>query len=167
MFQTIAGVVTARLVEAFAKERWIKRAIYILIIVMIGFQGLLLAGVPLAPMRLFLLVWALAGIVYFGWRARQGAVTEKPAARVWLLRLVMVVFAVIAVADVIGFGNFAIEIMDGAIRTSILLLMGWAMLRLVRVALEMGIELLPMNKVSFLHRNIDGILRRIILAACG
>jgi UPF0716 family protein affecting phage T7 exclusion len=72
---------------------------------------------------------------------------------VWLLRLVVVVFAIITVADVIGFGNFAVQIMDGAIRTSILLLMGWAMLRLVRVALELGAECLPMDRAAFLRRN--------------
>ena len=165
LIQTIAGVVTARLVAAFVKEPWIKRAIYILILVMIGFQALLIAGVPLAVMRLFLLVWSLAGIVYFVWRARKGAAAGKPAALIWLLRLVVVVFAIITLADVFGFGNFAVQIMDGAIRTSILLLMGWAMLRLIRVALELGVESLPMGKLSFLRQNVDVILRRVIFFA--
>ena len=165
LVQTVAGVVTARLVAAFVKEPWIKRAIYILILVMIGFQALLIAGVPMAVMRLFLLVWSMAGIVYFGWRARQGALTGKPAVLIWLLRLVVVVFATITVADVIGFGNFAVQIMDGAIRTSILLLMGWAMLRLIRVALELGVESMPGDKFAFLRQNADAILRRIIFFA--
>ena len=165
LIQTIAGVVTARLVAAFVKEPWIKRAIYILILVMIGFQAMLIAGVPMAVMRLFLLVWSLAGFVYFGWRGRKGAVAGKPAALIWLLRLVVVVFLTITVADVIGFGNFAVQIMDGAIRTSILLLMGWAMLRLVRVALELGVESLPSDAFSFLRQNADAILRRVIIFA--
>ncbi|MEE4114301.1 MAG: mechanosensitive ion channel domain-containing protein, partial [Desulfobacteraceae bacterium] len=165
MIQTIAGVVTARLVAAFVKEPWIKRAIYILILVMIGFQALLIAGVPMAVMRLFLLFWSLAGIIYSGWRVRKWAVAGKPAALIWLLRLVLVVFAIITVADVIGFGNFAVQIMDGAIRTSILLLMGWAMLRLIRVALELGVESLPVDKFSFLRQNADPILRRVIFFA--
>ncbi len=143
LIQTVAGVVTARLVSAFVKEPWIKRAIYILILVMIGFQVLLIAGVPLALMRLFLLVWSVAGIAYFGWRSRQGAAAGNTAARVWLLRLVVVVFVVITGANIIGFGNFAVQIMDGAIRTSILLLMGWAMIRLVRVALELASNRCP------------------------
>jgi len=162
LIQIVAGVVTARLVAAFVREPWIKRAIYILILVMIGFQALLIAGVPMAVMRLFLLVWSLAGIVYFGWRVRKRAVAGKPAALIWLLRLVVVVFAIITVADVIGFGNFAVQIMDGAIRTSILLLMGWAMLRLIRVALELGVESLPVDKFAFLRQNADAILRRVI-----
>ena len=165
LIQTVAGVVTARLVAAFVKEPWIKRAIYILILVMIAFQALLVAGVPLAPMRLVLLLWSAAGLVYFGWRARRGAVAGKPAWQVWLLRLVVLVFAVITVADVAGFGNFAVQIMDGAIRTSILLLMGWAMLRLVRVALELGAESLPLDRAAFLRRNTTAILGRVILLA--
>jgi potassium efflux system protein len=162
LIQTVAGVVTARLVAAFVKELWIKRAIYILILVMIAFQALLIAGVPLAPMRLVLFLWSTAGILYFGWRARRASVAIKPAWQVWLLRLVVLVFAVITVADVIGFGNFAVQIMDGAIRTSILLLMGWAMLRLVRVALELGAECLPMDRAAFLRRNTTAILGRVI-----
>ena len=162
---TVAGVVTARLAAAFVKEPWIKRAIYILILVMIGFQALLILGVPMAVMRLFLLIWSLAGIVYFGWRARKGTVTGKPAALNWLLRLVVTVFVTITVANLIGFGNFAVQIMDGAIRTSILLLMGWAMLRLIRVALELGVESLPGDKFSFLRQNADAILRRVIFFA--
>lgn len=162
---TVAGVVTARLAAAFVKEPWIKRAIYILILVMIGFQALLILGVPMAVMRLFLLIWSLAGIVYFGWRARKGAVAGKPGALIWLLRLVLAVFATITVANLIGFGNFAVQIMDGAIRTSILLLMGWAMLRLIRVALELGVESLPGDTFAFLRQNADAILRRIIFFA--
>ena len=162
---TVAGVVTARLAAAFVKESWIKRAIYILILVMIGFQALLILGVPMAVMRLFLLIWSLAGIVYFGWRARKGTVAGKPAALNWLLRLVVTVFATITVANLIGFSNFAVQIMDGAIRTSILLLMGWAMLRLIRVALELGVESLPGDKFSFLRQNADAILRRVIFFA--
>jgi small-conductance mechanosensitive channel len=165
LIQTVAGVVSARLVSAFVKEPWIKRAIYILILVMIGFQALLIAGVPMALMRLFLLVWSVAGIAYFGWRGRKGTAAGNPAARVWLLRLVVVVFVIIAAADVIGFGNFAVQIMDGAIRTSILLLMGWAGIRLVRVALEIGAESLPMDKLSILRQNADAILRRVIFLA--
>ena len=165
LIQTVAGVVTARLVAAFVKEPWIKRSIYILILVMIAFQALLIAGVPLAPMRLVLLLWSAVGLVYFGWRARRGAVAGKPAWQVWLLRLVVLVFAVITVADVTGFGNFAVQIMEGAIRTSVLLLMGWAMLRLVRVALELGVESLPMDRAAFLRRNTDAIVRRVIFLA--
>ncbi|MBR9987825.1 MAG: mechanosensitive ion channel family protein [Desulfosarcina sp.] len=165
LIQTVAGAVTARLVSAFVKEPWIKRAIYILILVMIGFQALLIAGVPLAPMRLFLLVWSVAGIVYFGWRSRRGTTDGEAPIRVWLLRSIVLLFVVIAVANITGFGAFAVQIMDGAIRTSILLLMGWAMLRLVRVALELGVESLPMGKLSFIRQNADAILRRVLFFA--
>ncbi|WP_372682079.1 mechanosensitive ion channel domain-containing protein [Desulfosarcina sp.] len=165
LIQTVAGVVTARLVSTFVKEPWIKRAIYILILVMIGFQALLIAGVPMALMRLFLLVWSVAGIAYFGWRGRKGVAVGNPAARVWLLRLVVVVFVVITVANVIGFGNFAVQIMDGAIRTSILLLMGWAGIRLVRVALELGAESLPTGNLLLIRQNADAILHRAIFFA--
>jgi potassium efflux system protein len=52
--------------------------------------------------------------------------------------------------------------MDGAIRTAVLMLMGWTMIRLARVALEMGAESLPMEKLAFLRKNVNAILRRAI-----
>ena len=161
--QTLAGVATARLAAAFVQDAWIKRAIYILVLVMVGFQALLILGVPLVLMRIFIMVWAVAGFIYFSWRSRMGARTGKPALLVWLLRLVVLVFAIIAVADIIGLGGFAIQMMDGAIRTAVLLLMGWAMIRLARVALEMAAEALPMQRFSFLRTHANTILSRFVV----
>jgi len=163
VIQTLAGGAAARVVAAFVRDAWVKRAIYILILVMIGFQILLILGVPLALMRLFILVWTMAGMIYYGWRARQGAVNARAAWVVWLLRLIGLVFAVLAVADSIGLGGFSVKLMDGAIRTAVLMLMGWTMIRLARVALEMGAESLPMEKLAFLRNNVNAILRRAIL----
>ncbi len=163
VIQTLAGGAAARVVAAFVRDAWVKRAIYILILVMIGFQMLLILGVPLALMRLFILVWTVAGMIYYGWRARQGAVTAKPAWVVWLLRLIGLVFGVIAAADFIGLGGFSVQLMDGAIRTAVLMLMGWTMIRLARVALEMGAEALPMENIAFLRNNVNAILSRAIM----
>ncbi len=165
LIQTLAGVAVSRLASAFVKEAWVKRAIYVLVLVMIGFQSLLILGVPLALMRLFILGWTVAGVVYYGWRARKGALAGRPVSQVWLLRLVTLVSGVIAMADFIGFGGFAVQLMDGAIRSAVLLLMGWAMIRLARVALELGIELFPMEKVPFFRNKAFAVLDRAILVS--
>ncbi|MFO7715896.1 mechanosensitive ion channel domain-containing protein [Desulfosarcina sp.] len=162
LIETLAGVATARLVAAFVRDAWIKRAIYILTVMMVGFQALLALGVPLVLMRLFILVWTVVGLIYFGWRARIGALSGKSAVIVWLLRLVVLVFAVIAAADIIGLSGFAVQLMDGAIRTAVLLLMGWAMIRLIRVAIEMAVESLPMERLPFLGPTTHSILPRFM-----
>lgn len=161
--QSLAGVATARLVTGFIRKAWIKRAIYTLVLVMICFQLLLILGVPLAPIRLFILVWTVIGGFYYGWRARREATAGSPAWQVWLLRLVAVMFGVIALTDVVGLGGFSVQMMDGAIRTAMLLIMGWAMIRLVRVALELGAEFLSIEKFVLLRGNTGNILARISL----
>jgi potassium-dependent mechanosensitive channel len=164
LIQTLAGGAAARLGAAFVREAWIKRAIYILIFVMIAFQILLILGVPLALMRLFILIWTAAGMVYYGWRARQRVDSGNTHWSGWLLRLIVLVFGIIAATDIIGLGGFAVQLMDGAIRTAVLLLMGWAMIRLARVALEAGFESLPMENLAFLRKNAHVILARATLA---
>jgi potassium-dependent mechanosensitive channel len=159
---SLAGVATARLLTTFVATGWIKRSIYVLAAVMIMFQLLLILGIPLALMRLFILVWAGAGVVYFGWRSRRRALADAPGWQVWLLRLVVLVFLVILIADTIGFGGFAVQLMDSALRTAMLPLMAWAMIRLCRVGLEMGVEAFPMGSVAFLRSNANEILARLV-----
>ncbi|BBO83560.1 hypothetical protein DSCO28_41260 [Desulfosarcina ovata subsp. sediminis] len=159
---SLAGVATARLMTHFVAERWIRRAIYILVTVMILFQGLLILGIPLALVRLFILVWTGAGVAYFGWRVRKEIAGEKPGWQVWALRLVTLMFTIILVTDIIGFSGFATQLMDGAMRTAMLLLMGWAMIHLTRTGLEIGMESLPMGSFRFLRNNANEILARLI-----
>jgi potassium efflux system protein len=163
LIQTLAAAATARLVSSFVQEGWVKRAIYILVLVVVGFQSLLIIGAHLALMRLFILVWTVAGAIYYGWRIRKVAASDKPTWLVWLLRLIVLVFAIIAGADFIGLGGFSIQLMDAAIRTAVFLLMGWAMIRLARVALELASESLPTQRFAFLRRNTNAILSRTIL----
>ena len=159
---SLAGVATARLMSHFITTAWIKRAVYILVAVIVMFQLLLMLGIPLALMRLFILVWGVAGVLFFGWHSRRRALADLSGWQVWLLRLVALVFVVILVADTIGFGGFAVQLMDSALRTAMLPLMAWAMIRLSRVALEMGVEAFPMGSFAFLRSNANEILSRLV-----
>jgi len=162
LIHALAGFAIARLASALVHEAWIKRAIAIVVVVVVLFQVLLVMNLPLALMRLFILFWTLAGVIYFGWRGRKAQADGKSPWQVWLIRLIVLVFAVIAVADVIGFGGLAVQMMDSSLRTVVLLFMGWAMIRLARVALEIGAEFLPMGKLPFLRRNANVILSRFV-----
>ena len=164
LIQVLACVATGRMVTALVQDAWVKRAITILVIVVVVFQVLLFLSIPLALMRLFLLVWTAAGIFYFAWRARQAATTEKPPWQVWGIRLIVLVFTVIAVADIIGFSGFAVQLMDSSLRTAVLLLMGVVMIRVARLALELMAELFPMGRLPLLRINANIILSRVIIA---
>jgi potassium-dependent mechanosensitive channel len=165
LIRAMAGVATARLLTHFTGEAWIKRAVYILVAVMVVFQLLTIIDVPLAMVRLFILVTTVAGTIYYGWRARKARTAASPAWHVWVLRLVTLAFAAITVADMIGLGGFSAQLMDSALRTAMLLIMGWAMIRLTRTLLELGAEWMPMGGFSFLRNNSNAILARIIRIA--
>ncbi|WP_319522587.1 mechanosensitive ion channel domain-containing protein [uncultured Desulfosarcina sp.] len=167
LIRAVAGVATARLLTHFTGEAWIKRAVYILVAVMVVFQVLTILDVPLALVRLFILVATVTGTIYYGWRARKARIAASPAWHVWVLRLVTLVFAAITVADMIGLGGFSAQLMDGALRTAMLLIMGWAMIRLTRTLLELAAEWIPMGGFSFLRSNANAILARIIRIANG
>jgi len=165
LVQALAGVATARLITLFAGESWIKRAIYILVAVMVVFQSLTVLDVPLALVRLFILAVTTAGTIYYGWRARRARTAALPSWQVWVLRMVTLAFAGITVADMIGLGGFSAQLMDSALRTAMMLIMGWAMIRLTRALLELGAEWIPMGGFSFLRSNANAILARIIWIA--
>jgi len=167
LVQALAGVATARLITLFAGESWIKRAIYILVAVMVVFQSLTVLDVPLALVRLFILAVTTAGTIYYGWRARRARTAALPSWQVWVLRMVTLAFAGITVADMIGLGGFSAQLMDSALRTAMMLIMGWAMIRLTRALLELGAEWIPMGGFSFLRSNANAILSRIIWIANG
>ena len=162
LIQSLAGVATARLLTNFVAAGWIRRAVYVLVAVMIAFQILLLLGIPLALVRLFILLWTTAGMIYFGWRIRRRATADLPVWQAWLLRLVTLVFIMIVVTDVIGMGGLSAQLMDSALRTAMLLLMGWAMMRLARAALELAAESIPMDGLDFLRKHAREILSRVI-----
>ena len=162
LIQSLASVATARLMTNFVQTRWVRRAVYVLAAVTILFQLLLILGIPLVLMRFFILVWTFAGVVYFGWRSRRRAVADAPGWQIWTLRLVVLVFAVILIADVIGFGGFAVQLMDSALKTAMLPLTAWAMIRLCQVGLEMGVEAFPMGNFTFLRNNANEILARLV-----
>ncbi len=164
LIQVLACIAMGRMVTAFVQDAWIKRAITILVVVAVMFQVLLVLSIPLALMRLFILIWTLAGVIYFSWRARRVAAADKPAWQRWGIRLIVLVFALIVVADVIGFSGFAVQLMDSALRTAVILLMGVAMIRVARVMLELAAELLPMDGLTFFRANANLILSRVIVA---
>jgi potassium efflux system protein len=161
LIQTIAGIATARLVSVLVSEFWIKQAVFILITVMIAFQLMLIAEVPVAAIRFLILIWSVPGIIYFGWQIHRAPASSKPNLRTWLLWLIVGLFTVIAVTNFFGFGIFAVQLMEGAIRSSILLMMGWAMMRVVRSGLSLGIKLLPFHQAPFIQRHTSSILQRI------
>ncbi|MDL2274690.1 mechanosensitive ion channel [Desulfosarcina sp. OttesenSCG-928-G10] len=168
-FQTLAGVTLARLTTAFVKEAWINRAIGILVLVLISFQALLALGIPMSLMRLFVLVWSGAGGIYYWRRLRLDSAgkEEMPAWRLWTLRLIVLLFVLIAITDIIGLSGFSIQVLSGSIGTALLMIMGWLMVRLSRVALEMGIEQLPMEGFNFLRNTANAILSRVLLVLKG
>ena len=149
LIAVLACIATGRMVTAFVQDAWVKRAITILVIVVVAFQILLFLGIPLVLMRLFLLIWTVAGIIYFAWRARQATTTDKPPWQVWGIRLIVLVFSVIAVADIIGFSGFAVQLMDSSLRTVVLLLMGLVMVRVARIALELTAEFFSPGSTAF------------------
>jgi hypothetical protein len=166
LIQTVAGVVTARLVAAFVKEPWIKRAIYILILVMIGFQALLIAGVPMAPMRLFLLIvvrgrsclFRLAGPQKSGCRQTGMAGVAAPAggrrclpSSPWRMSSALAILR--SRSWMAPSGRRFCCSWGGPCS-------GWS-----AWPWSLGVRAFPMDTFAFFRQNADAILRRVIFFA--
>jgi hypothetical protein len=158
----LAGVVTARLIVTIIETVWIKQMINVLFLMMIGFEGMLTLGVPMALMRLYILFVSIAGLIYFGWRAHWAAVSGYSTMLIWTMRLLFLTSTTIAIINIIGFSYIALRAIDGAIRTIFLVLMGWFMHQLIRSIIIAAFEWLPEDRFAFLRRDADNIQKRVL-----
>ena len=162
---TIFGVATARFAVTVVEDAWIKRAVSGIVTMMIVMQAMLLFDVPVALIRLVVLMWCLIVAAWGLLLHRRATTTGKPAIQQWFARAIVVLMTVVALSNVIGYGAFAHQVMNTVIRSLIVLIMGWAMNRLVRVVIDLGVASLPMARFAFLKRSADSILQRTILFA--
>jgi small-conductance mechanosensitive channel len=82
-----------------------------------------------------------------------------------VLRFLFLVSVVIAITNLIGFSTFALQVMDGMIRTVILVLMGWFMHRLIRTLIEAMLQYFPSDRFTFLKLDVNGIKQRMLFFA--
>ena len=144
-------------------DHWKRRSIYGLAAVVIINQLLNVIGVPLTFMRVYVLVIALAGFLFFLWRSVKTARDGSSTLYCWAMRLATLFLLVVFIAEIIGQAVFAMQVFDASIRSVIFVLLGWMLITLIRGGMELAVKSSVIQRIYFLKENADVILRRMML----
>jgi small-conductance mechanosensitive channel len=155
----VAGTALSRLATGITANAWDRRMIYGLTALTIFNQLLLAVGLPVPFVRLYVLVVAVGGLLFFGWRLVRNILDKSGAVRSWLIRLAALVFLVVLIAEIIGQTVFAWSLLDASTRTILFLLMGWILIKLIRGGLELVARSPLIKKIPLLAKNVTAILR--------
>ncbi len=155
----VAGTALSRLATGITADVWSRRIIYGITALTIFNQLLLAVGLPVPFVRLYVLIVAVGGLLFFGWRMVRNILDKAGTLRRWLIRLAALVFLVILIAEVIGQTVFAWSLLDASTRTILFLLMGWILIKLIRGGLELAVRSPLIKKVPLVAKNATAILR--------
>ena len=156
----VAGTALSRLASGITADIWKRRMIYRVAGLTIFNQLLKAVGLPVPIMRLYVLLIAVIGLLFFGWRTIKRFHEKDSFYYRWLTRAAAFVFLVILVAETIGQTVFAWQLLDASSRSILFMMMGWMLVVLIRGGLETATQSLLFGKVPLLAKNADIIYRR-------
>jgi small-conductance mechanosensitive channel len=159
----VAGTALSRLATGITADLWSRRIIYGLTALTIFNQLLLAVGLPVPFIRVYVLLVAFGGLLFFGWRLVRNILDNAGRVRRWLIRLVALIFLTTLIAEIIGQTVFAWSLLDASTRTSLFLLMGWMLIKLIRGGLELAIRSPVIKKVPLLAKNATVIMRHSMI----
>ncbi len=166
-----AGFAFARLISALNVAFWKRQFVYGLIIVLTVTRLLQVVMLPLPLFRLYMVLAALAGLV-FCWRwARESGRQNDPHFYRRLLRMGAFVFAFIIIADIWGKQGLADFLFLSLIRSTATVLAFMLFMYMIRGSLEWVLRRPSLKRTALFYRDADVIIRRVTLftdvAICG
>ncbi len=120
----VVGIAAARLVALLIRGEWRRRLVYLLVVLFLASQAFRLVGLPAPLVRLYVLVVGALGVPLCLWRARV-AVRSGLGRYAWALRAGALVLAATAVAEVLGYDNLAVHLLESSIQTTFVGLLAW------------------------------------------
>jgi len=167
----IAGVTFARLISALKVASWKKQFVYGLTIVLVVTRLLQVAMLPLPLFRMFTVLTALVGLVFF-WRwARETGGQKDSGFYRRLLRLGACLFAFIIIAEIWGKRGLSEFLFLSLIRSTASVLGFMLFMYMIRGSLEWILRRSSLKRTSWFSRDTDAIIRRVTLfidiALCG
>ncbi len=156
----LIGMIFIRLLEEIAEEPWKRHIVIALIIFSVTYRFFIAANIPEPLVRLYVLIAALAGLVICLRLVAKSRKREDPPIYTRGFRLGILYFAVILVLVVWG-GKLALAgyILESSIRSVLLVLGFWLVLKLATGALEWLVDSPSVQKnLPVVGRHRDDVL---------
>jgi small-conductance mechanosensitive channel len=160
---TISAVAAARLVENLVADFWRKGAVYAIALLVIILQFFYVISLPTPLFRLYVFSVAVVGLLLCVWRIGKSTRRGDRRRCTWLLRLGVGIFAGVVVAELAGYSGFSSYLLDSALKTLFVLLLGWMFVLLARGGLMLAVRAPVIRKIPVLQQNANVIVGRSML----
>jgi potassium-dependent mechanosensitive channel len=151
----VVGVCTTRFTH-----RWL---IYGMAFILITIQWFHVSSLPLPLFRLYVFVVAVVGLIICLWLVRQSRRQKDSPLYTYGLGLGGLIFMIVALAEVIGRADLALELLGYSIRTFSYSLVAWLLMLLARGGLDWAVYRSHLQKISVFRNHASGIVAKSTL----
>ena len=156
-------IALARLLGGFIAKMWKRRLVYVLAVILIATRVFQTLGLPVPLFRLYVFITATAGIFLCMWRAAESSRHKGPPLYIWTLRLGVLIFLSVVIAEIGGYSSLAAHVLQSSLRTTFAVLGSWMLMLMTRSTLEWIIQSPPLRKIPFLQSKANVIVSRTAL----
>jgi small-conductance mechanosensitive channel len=160
---TVIGIAAARLAPAFMTKPWGTWLFYGLALIVIDTFFLPYVGMPLPLFRLFIFFVALIGSSLCLWRSVESARRQDSPLYTWTLRLAGLILAVVLVAEIIGYSDFAYYLFEASLVTIYIVLLAWMLMIMARGVLELAVRSSYLQQIQVVREKTALIIARLVL----
>ena len=137
---------------------WRRRAVYVLVIVLVINEFLQLSDFPRPLFRLFVLFVSLMGLFLCVWRVLNRARRGETRRYRWVLWGGIIVSGMMLVANVSGYSALAAHLLEASLRTVLLFILGWILMASGRGGLERIFKSATVTRIPLLQKNAAAIV---------
>ncbi|MFC1825264.1 mechanosensitive ion channel family protein [Thermodesulfobacteriota bacterium] len=157
----VGGISFARLSGGLTDVSWKRQFVYGLMILLIVTRLMDVVGLPLPLFRIYILLTALAGLLFCLRWARETRRHKDSGLYAVSLRLISLLFAVIIITEFWGKEGLALYLFDSLIRSIAITLVFMLFLYLIRGGLEWLFRASPLRRAAVLYKDTDAIIHRV------
>lgn len=158
----VAGISFSRLAESLLQESWKRQFVYSIVAILIAARLLIFFNFPLPVFRLYIVIVALAGLVFL-WRwSGESSRHKEPFFYTLYLRLSVLFLAVIIFAEFWGNSSLASYLFISLIRTTATLLAIMLFMYIVQGGVKWLFSTSPLRRATGLQSDdTENIVRRV------
>ncbi|MFA9614770.1 MAG: mechanosensitive ion channel family protein, partial [Deltaproteobacteria bacterium] len=161
--QVFGWIALARVVEVYTTRSTSRWLIYGMAFIMITIHLFRVLSLPLPLFRLYVFVVALVGLIFCLWFARQSRRRKDSPLYTYGLGLGSLILMIIALVEVSGRADLALELLSSSLSTFGFALLAWLLMLLARGGLDWAVYKSRLQKISVFRKHGSSIAAKSTL----
>ncbi|MBT8407509.1 MAG: mechanosensitive ion channel [Deltaproteobacteria bacterium] len=163
LMRVFGWIALARVVGVYTTRSSLRWLIYGMAFIMITIQLFRVLSLPLPLFRLYVFVVALVGLILWLWLARQSRRSKDSPLYTYGLRLGSLILMIVALVEVSGKADLALDLLESSLLTFSLVLVAWLFMLLARSGLDWAVYRSRLQKISVFRNHASSIADKSIL----